>query len=811
MKHRLLGTMIALSLLLALAAPALADGLIITDPPVTWPCVETPPCADCRPPCPPPLTNLVVKYHRVTVTIEDQIATTHVDQLFLNPQPYEVEGTYVFPLPVGAAVSDFVMWVDGARVEAKILDRDEARAIYNSIVQQRRDPALLEYIDRGAVQASVFPIPAGGERRIELTYSQSLSLDNGLARYVYGLDTERFSQQPLEQASVSITLRSKEPLKAVYSPSHAVTVARDGDYAATIAWEESNVLPDRDFELDYTVSAQDVGLNLLSYRSGADDGFFVLLVAPSVTARDAAVVDKDVLLVLDTSGSMEGQKIAQAQAALQYVLGHLNPNDRFNVIAFNTSTRAYASGLRTAGEAPAAQDFVAGLRAEGGTDINRALLEAIGQADRERPTILIFLTDGLPTVGEVNPDAIAANIGEAAPKNVRLFAFGVGDDVDAVLLDTLAADHRGTTAYVRPGQQIDEHVSAFYAKVQTPLLADLALEIVPAGESITLYDVYPQPLPDLFAGTQLVVTGRYRGSGPARAVLTGQVNGQLLRYEYADLTFVAAGEKIKQNEFVPRLWATRRIGYLLAEIRRNGENKELIDEIVALSVRYGIITPYTSFLVQENDILTEEGRARAADEASSKVLAVPASGAPAVEASATQSGMQSADSVQAPSTGTNGAQVVRVVGAKTFVLRDGAWTDTGFDPGRMTAQKLGFASDAYFALAGAHADLASYLAVAPHVIVVYDGIAYEVVEGGGDVQPPAAQPTPMPGATAVPVVTAVPGATVVPGATAAPAATPAPGYSGAGGVSGIVWPMACGAAGLGAMLVAVVVIRRRAV
>jgi Ca-activated chloride channel family protein len=804
MKRHLWTVLIALSLLLSLAAPALADGMIITDPPITWPCVETPPCADCRPPCPPPLSNLTVKYHRVTVTIEDQVATTHVDQLFLNPQPYEVEGTYVFPLPLGATVSDFAMWVDGTRVEAKVLDRDQARAIYNSIVQQRRDPALLEYIDRGAVQASVFPIPAGGERRIELTYSQILSFDNGLARYVYGLDTERFSQQPLEQASVSVTLRSKEPLKAVYSPSHAVTISRDGDYAATIAYEESDVLPDRDFELDYTVSAQDVGLNLLSYRTGADDGFFVLLVAPSVTAKDAAVVDKDVLLVLDTSGSMEGEKITQAQSALQYVLGHLNPNDRFNVIAFNTSTRAYASGPRPASEAAAAQDFVAGLRAEGGTDINRALLEAIGQADRERPTILIFLTDGLPTVGEVNPDTIAANIGQAAPQNVRLFAFGVGDDVDAVLLDTLAADHRGTTAYVRPGGQIDEQVSAFYAKVQTPLLADLALQIVSSGESITLYDVYPQPLPDLFAGTQLVVTGRYRGSGPARAVLTGQVNGQLLRYEYADLTFAAGGDTGKQDEFVPRLWATRRIGYLLAEIRRNGENKEVVDEIVALSVRYGIITPYTSFLVQENDILTEAGRERAADDAASKVLALPASGAPAVEASATQSSMQSADSAHAPNAGSADAQAVRVAGAKTFVLQNSVWTDTTFDPEHMTAQKLGFASDAYFALAGAHADLASYLAVAPHMIVVYDGVAYEVVEGGGDVQPPVAQPTPVPG------VTAVPAATAAPGATATPAAAPEPGAAIADG--GIDFrPAAYVAAGLAALLVVAVVLRRRAV
>ncbi|MCK4472911.1 MAG: VWA domain-containing protein, partial [Anaerolineae bacterium] len=396
-------------LLLSGARPTLADGIIIPDPPPL--------------PEPIPLEEswLTIRYHRVTVTIEDQVAVTRVEQEFLNECDWEVEGTYVFPLPEGAAVSEFIMWVDGVPVEGRILEADEARAIYEDIVRRRRDPALLEYVGRSAVQARIFPIPPGGSRQVELEYSQVLPVENGLVHYVYPLNTEKFSARPLEECSIHVEIRSRDAMRAIYSPTHQdrVYIERDGDYRATVGYEETDILPDEDFELVYTVSQEEVGLNLLTYREPPDDGFFLLLVAPSVEVEEGRVIPRDVILVLDTSGSMEGEKIEQAQEALIYVLEHLNEEDRFNVVAFSTGLQQYARGLRPASEAREAAAWVRRLEAVGGTDINRALLEALAQTGHERPTVLIFLTDGLPTEGVTEVEQILANVEAAAPGNVR--------------------------------------------------------------------------------------------------------------------------------------------------------------------------------------------------------------------------------------------------------------------------------------------------------------------------------------------------------------------------------------------------------
>ena len=694
---------LSLVLLMSTHTPAHADGIIIPEPPH---------------PRPIPVPQLAIKYHRVRVTIEDQVATTHVDQVFVNESPYDLEGTYIFPLPEEAAISEFSMWVDGEKLEGQVLDRDEARRIYEDIVRKRIDPALLEYVGRDAFRARVFPIPARGEKRVELEYSQVLASDQGLIEYVYPLNTEKFSSQPLEEVTVSVRIRSREAIKAVYSPSHDVAIEREGDYAARVGYEEYDVKPDRDFVLYYTHSPEEFGLNLLSYKPGGGDGFFLLLVAPRVEIEEQEVVAKDVTFVLDTSGSMRGEKLAQAKKALATVLDALNEEDRFNVVAFSTGVRQFARGLQPVSEREEARRFVERLEATGGTDINRALLEALAGADRERPQIIIFLTDGLATEGVVDTDRILANVADEAPEATRLFTFGVGDDVNTVLLDTLAQEHRGASAYVRPGQRIDEIVSGFYAKVSTPLLSDIELDF---GD-VHVEDIYPYPLPDLFAGTQLVVVGRYREGRATKVVLQGQVNERPQEFIYDDVTFGQEGGE----EFIARLWATRKIGYLLSQIRLHGESRELVDEIVELSVRYGIITPYTSFLVEETeDALSEEGRRIVVEKEVEKLqMATPApSGAAAVEKSVAQESLRQADTVARPT-----VQQVKHVGDRAFVLHDGVWTDTAFDRSKMTPVQVGFGSDGYFGLLAARPDLGRYFALGQRVIVVQEGKAYEVVE-----------------------------------------------------------------------------------
>jgi Ca-activated chloride channel family protein len=270
-------TLLALSV--GFIVPVGADGIIII--------IDPPPGVDVR------LDQaLAIKYHHVDVNIKDQVATTRVDQVFVNDNPWTAEGTYIFPLPEGASVSDFVMWVDGEPVRGEILEADEARAIYNDIVRRMRDPALLEYVGRKALKASVFPITPGDERRIELEYSQILPAENGLVHYLYPLSTERFSSKPLEDLAIKAEIESREPIKAVYSPSHEASIDREDDYRAVLGLEQSDVRPDKDFELYYTVSPEKVGLNLLSYKEDDQDGFFLLLAAPDVQVNESEIVAK---------------------------------------------------------------------------------------------------------------------------------------------------------------------------------------------------------------------------------------------------------------------------------------------------------------------------------------------------------------------------------------------------------------------------------------------------------------------------------------------------------------------------------------
>ncbi|HEX9075150.1 MAG TPA: VIT domain-containing protein [Anaerolineae bacterium] len=766
---------------LLLPTTTFADGLVVVTcpqielPPNPGPGINpplppdvAPPFGTPRPPIMPPVpprpvncpAYLTVKNHNVTVTIDNQIARTHVDETFINDSTYQLEGTYIFPLPEDAAISDFAMWVDGKKLEGQVLDRNQARQIYEDIVRRQRDPALLEYVGRNAFQARIFPIQPRTEKRVEIEYAQVLKAEQGLVRYAYPLNTEKFSPKPLGSVSINVSVRSNTALKAIYSPSHDVSVSRGGDFQAKVGYEASNVKPDRDFVLYYAVTQDAIGLNLLTFRPDGpargvgEDGFFVMLVAPRVEVPVGQVIAKDVILVLDISGSMQGQKIDQAKRALNYVLDQLNTGDRFNIIAFSTGTNAYASSLQPASARSDARSFVSRLKAEGSTDINRALLEAMSNVDKERPAIVIFLTDGLPTTGETNSQKIIANVTNAAPKNVRVFTFGVGDDVNTVLLDTLADKLRGASGYVRPNEKIDEIVSAFYAKVSTPVLSDITVD----WGGINVSDVYPYPMPDLFAGTQLLVAGRYRNNGPATITLKGMVNGTPQSFKYSDVTFKSSGG----DDSIPRLWATRKIGYLLNQIRLNGESKEVVNDIVTLAVRYGIVTPYTSFLVDERkDVLTESGRGSAAQDLSKSFApgAMPTSGAAAVQQSQQQNQMRGANVAPAVPTAAPGATAgaggrsapepqvqaapIQLIGDKTFLLRNGIWTDTQFDPSKMTTKKVEFNSDAYFALAQ-NPGWGKYVALGSRVIAVLGGVAYEITGDGSGATTPDAVPTTLP-------------------------------------------------------------------
>jgi len=693
-----------------------ADGIIVPDPPICDPC-----------PLPMPISQLVIRYHHVTVSIKDQVAITRVDQVFYNPNELEVEGDYVFPVPNGASVSNFSLWIDGQQVDGEMLDAETARRTYEEIVISMRDPALLEYADQDAFRARIYPIPGKGERRIEIEYSQVLTSENGLVHYLYPLGTEKFSIEPLESVSVTVDIESGIPIRAVYSPSHNISVSRKSDYNVTAGYEDLDVLPDQDFSLIYSIGEAEA-FHLMSFRDGSeiDDpyGYFLLLLAPAWKTVERAI-PKDVLIVVDQSGSMEGEKFSQAQEAMRYILRHLNPDDRFNIIAFSTGIELFQQELSSINEIEVGEEWIDRLTAAGSTDINRALLEASSQSESGRPAYLIFLTDGLPTVGEVDSEKIIKNLQNFAPDNLRLFVFGVGYDVDTYLLDSLANNHHGKSTYVVPGEDLDEKVSSFYNTISTPVMTNLKLDF---GNMITK-DIYPEPLPDLFQGSQIAVVGRYQQGGTEDVHLSGIVDGSSKTLVFEDQVF--AENYVQREEAsvsIPSLWAARKIGYLLQQIRLNGPNDEVIEEIVQLSIRYGIVTPYTSYLVTEPSMLGTDEQERIVSEERQKfdnLATMPTFGRDAVEQAEGQNSLANADSV--PEAPSEAIGRVRTVGSQTFVLKDGTWIDTRFDPGRMVTTKVEFLSEEYFSLARSQPQLAQAFALGPKVIVLMGETFYEIV------------------------------------------------------------------------------------
>jgi Ca-activated chloride channel family protein len=689
--------LLAAVLLLAAAPALMADGFIIPNP---RPGDHIPP--------------LSVKYHHVKVEIIDQVAKTSIDQVFVNHFGRDIEGTYIFPVPEGASVTDFAMFVGNERVKAEILDSRDARRVYEDIVRRMRDPGLLEYMGRNLFRARVYPIPANGEKRVQISYTEVLKAEGGLVKYLYPLNTERFSRDPLHDVGISVRIESRTPIVNVYSPSHKVSVRKDAGGSARVGYEDKNVRPDKDFLLYYSLSKDDVGLSFMNWAEGPDGGYFMLLASPRFAVPGEKIVNKNIVLVLDSSGSMSGAKIRQAKEAARFVLNHLDSRDAFTLVDFDDGVTAFTEGLvpATRENVGRALEFVDAIGDSGGTNINDALLAALSRMRAgDRPNYILFLTDGLPTAGTTETADILKNLREANGRRSRIFVFGVGDDVNTELLDRISSDHRGTSVYIAETEDLEVSLSSFYEKISSPLLADVAVDF----EGIETSRVYPRVLPDLFKGSQLVLVGRYRGKGPVRAVLTGKSGREEKRF-VLESRALAAGDR---SSFLPRLWATRRIGYLLEEIRLQGSNEELVDEIRRLGLKYGIVTPYTSFLVTEKEQLALDAAAPAAREA---LAAGRVMGAGAVKA---------AKATQAFKLEDRAAQVVseRILykDDKTFYLKDGAWTDSEYNEGA-PATEVKFNSDAYYRLISDKPGLAKYLSAGTRLVVVFEGVAYRIVE-----------------------------------------------------------------------------------
>lgn len=698
-------------------------------------------------PTPPPST-FAIKLWNVTAQVKDQAAKVQISQGILNTSSQQAEAQLLFPLPADAAVSGLTLLIDGKEVPGKLYKKEEARKIYEEIVRRDRDPALLEYVGRELFQTSVFPLPPQGERKVELRYQQFLKQDQGMTSLLLPIGASRSGSTPIQHFTLDVTLETTQPLKSIYSSTHQPVVERQGDKAATCKLELKDVASTSDFRLFFNSTTDPVGLSLLGYKPVAnEDGYFLLLANPELKPTDAKPLDKTVLCIVDRSGSMSGEKIVQAREALKFVLQRLHPGDLFNIIDYSDDVASFRPELLRAepqniAEAVAYSDR---LRAGGSTNIDGALqtgLKMLSQASQ--PQYVLFFTDGLPTAGEQNDLKISENVRLANAKQARLFNFGVGYDVNSRLLDRLSRDNRGLSVYVRPNENLETVVSSFYNRIGEPQLTDLQISLTPSGssESLSLLS-YPRILPDLFAGEQFVWVGRYSKGGDIQVVLRGKAGPDERTYTLqAKLPTVSADSSAS---FVEKLWANRRIGEIIDQLDLNGKNQELIDELVQLSMKHGIMTPYTSFLAQEDVSLADRFSNRERASRESEQLSIQGGRAGFAQRAYKSRLQQSINAPAAADANLGGSlpglgeekdessadkrSTLRQIQSKTFFLKQNRWYDSNLKEGdEKSARQIRQYSDEWFALASEKSgEYAPLLAQSGELVLQLGNTTYHVL------------------------------------------------------------------------------------
>lgn len=573
----------------SLFAPLAAQGL--------WIGPGEPAAIDRRVPGQGPLVRIVRT--AVHAEIVDGVATTTIDQVIHNDGGRDAEGTWFLPLPPGAVADAFTMTVGGKEIAGEVLDAGQARSVYESIVRRRRDPGLLEYAGEGMLRARIFPIPAGGDVGVTVRVRQVLQPIGGVYEWVWPVRSAAMGDAASGPMGLDVRIESQTPLATVIAPYANAEIRRSGDHVATIS-VEGDAAQFEDLKVLYGLSEQEFGLHLLPYRLPGAPGWFTLLLSPPRSlAADQAPPRRCVQFVVDTSGSMAGDKIEQAKAAVRSFLRSLRPTDLFQVITFASAVQPFFDAPRPASAAnlDEAVRRVESLTAMGGTNISGALQHALaaplppGDDGGVWLQQVVFVTDGQPTMGLTSPQQILELTQSSDTNSTRVFALGVGDDIDVPLLDDLVRQHRGARDFVRNKEKIEAKVDALCQKIAQPALTDVEVRC----DGLEASEVHPTRTRDLFCGEMLQVVGRYRNSGKQRVRVTGRQNGIAREFVF-EVEFPDVSTK---HPFVQTLWARQHVATLLDAIRRNGPKPELVDEVKRLATQYGIVTPYTSQLIVE--------------------------------------------------------------------------------------------------------------------------------------------------------------------------------------------------------------------
>ena len=660
----------------------------------------------------------------IRATVDGRVARIEVEEQFRNNGGGMAEGTYHYPLAGEAVFQSLSLWMGEIEMRGELMDAAKARGIYEEIVRRRRDPALVTLAGHQLLRAQVFPIQPGETRKVVLRFTQILDKEGDALRWRYALGPEeRGSARP----DIRVTLSDPSRFGRPFSPTHMVQVSGADDRTVAVTDAARG-----DVELFLPLRSTAAGLTVVTHAPGGENGYFLLYVTPP-DMTDAQRMGRNLTVVVDVSGSMSGPKIEQAKAAVLQMLGTLSERDQFRLISFSSGVRSFRSGFVAADAAAleSARNWASALVAEGGTNIEGALREALrrdrGRSNDGNLDVLVFLTDGVPSVGMTQPEQLAALASQDA-SGTRVFTVGIGSDVNTYLLERMAQDGRGSADFVPPNGSVEQTVGGLARKLRAPALVDLRVVSSPAR----IVSLEPVRMPDLFAGQELVVLGRYEGSGTGPLVIEGQRDGRTVRIA-TPVTFEAHEN---DHEYVSTLWAARRIGALTRTMRLEGVTPARIEEIKALALRHGIVTEYTAYLVQEPVVATggvrqerdlERRRNGASAAAPASAPAKSQTGQVAFEAAQTSADFITTTSVSAARevsaraqdrSAVSGAGVAggqRVIGGRRYEQRGAQWTDLAQQAQRVVSVEA--FSPAYFALLKALPELRDAARLGDDVLV----------------------------------------------------------------------------------------------
>jgi Ca-activated chloride channel family protein len=659
----------------------------------------------------------------VRADLDGRVVRYEVTETYTNRGGMVGEADYLLPLPKGAAFEELALSINGETATGETMNSERARGVYEEIVRKLRDPALVEWMGHGLLRARIFPIQPGEEKRVVVRF-RAVAEREGDALRLDWLGGRRANDAG-DNSSFTLAYPDDGALGDAYSPTHTLHVMHERNrrvaHVDDARGPVTMLVPVR--------SRSSAAVSLLANAPTGEDGFALITLSPPAQAVRAT--PRDIVLVIDVSGSMSGRKIEQARAAGRQLLQSLTPSDRFRLIDFSSDVRSFRDGwsVATGGNVRAAGEYLDALRASGGTNIRGALEEALASdTPAGRLPLVLFLTDGAPTVGETRPDAIAQRAAELRRER-RIFTFGIGADVNAALLEQIALQGRGTATYVRPEESVERAVGVVAERLARPVATDVHIH----ADGVRLYGLQPQGAIDLFAGQDLVVLARYAGTREdATLVIEGRTSDGPVRWT-GHVSFPAHTSK---NEFVARLWAVQRVGYLSAERRRGGGNAELDAELRQLGERYGIPTEFTSYLVTENGALTAAGmpgsggiRKLGMSTADANLPSPPmamqfeAAKAASVQRAATSLGDVDHDAR------SDKPELTRVAGNRRFTLQDGVWTESRSASGLPVIRIKPF-SPAYFSLVQRVPELAPLFAIGERVRVQGRRVVIEVAPDG---------------------------------------------------------------------------------